>query len=950
MRVSIYAASVLYTDEKIVGRRDGFLTWLKDIFNKSAENKSHKADTVIVDRAATTTTFNRPEIAASMRPADSTDKVDVINQKLANFYAVRSMTKFKYGNIRAEKRDAENDERAHTILQSPIYVASQSSRFAAEKTPAREIDPDSSRRDPSKMYRSERNGGAIEFAARDDLDVASHYRCYTSPRHCYRLPPQRTKQPLLGLCVPNRYINMPTRAIVGFASRNSKPPIKEPNAPEKREKKDEKKDRKEKKKPVIRTDGESVSADSSENRAKMVADDNPRSDPDAAFRYEWGVKLAEEQPAAEAADDNDKFAEKGQRYVTKRLWGVNLKQPKPDIAPLATASSGRGAEKPQNASSIFESGDTTTIPDGAKSGAGTAPNDSAEKSDALSLKGTTAEYLSTSSNPTGSSDDLIATQQDSGDAGLYMSSEELRKVMRTSPNMLKETTAVDDEFNIPEGADVDTEITAWRNLMMKSVPKVRENYLSADNVENLEMVSIRPEAPQPKLDVRIVRSIEDNLKNKEVEQSDSGYISSKSTEVKRVGSPRKPDSYSIGRKLHTMSTQIHYAHRHTSSIIQRHAELPSSNFASIDRTKMKCPGFVEAFSTNPENSMPKKVIEKASNQQSKQQMDSKNQIEENSNDPNSNTISNSDRSLSLVESQASSSSDQEQEDADFAKTLDVIEDKEMEISMKMNQLQSTGHKKNAHHSDSTVSSEFTQKDKSRYKDEDVQDEIKHYEEPYANYVDLHNEDATNIDFNNPSTDSGSMKSDAIKSKKDSKDDNNSTFDSNVKDVNDDSSKEYIIDGDYVRLPGDPYPYSKENLDKWRVLRSENLVYKPWKRGTSRSSNSPSVARSTLRNANDAYANAAGEPRDSHASNAVMETSGSGGDGGASARKRLGQVNGFHVSSRDQRVVSDCLRGDAADALGLRQWTEAFSRLDVVGEKINEAARSGDNAPFRAHYE
>lgn len=869
-----------------------------------AEDKSHKADSVIVDRAATATTFNQPEIAASTRPADSSDKVDVINQKLTNFCAVQSMTKFEYGNIRAEKRDAENGERAYAIQRSAIYAASQSGHFAAGKTSERGRDPDSSWCDPGKIYRFERNSGAIEFVARDDLDVASHYRCYMSPRHCYRLPPQWTKQPLLGLCVPNRYINVPTRAIVSFAPRNSKPPIKEPNAPEKREKKDEKKD-KEKKKPVIRTDGESVSVDSGENRAEMVANDNPRSDPDVAFRYEWGVKLAEEQLAVEAGHDN----EKGQRYVTKRLWGVNLKQPD-----IATANSERGAEKPQNASSIFKSGNRPTI-DRAKGDAGTA------------LKDTTAEYLSIPSYQTDSSDDF-ATQQDTDDASSYLNSKELRKIMETSPNMLKETIIVD-EFNVPERAGVDAEITAWRNLMMRSDSEIKENYLSVDNMENLEMMSIRPEAPQPKLDVQIVKS-EDNSNDKEI-KSASRDTSLKSVGVKRVGSPRRPDNYSIGKKLHTMSTQIRHVHQHTNSIIQQHIELLSSNFASTN-----------FFSTNSEDSM-SKMINEASNQQGKRQMDSK--IQNKGNDSNSNIL-NDRRSLLFVESQTLSSSDQEQADADFTKTLDIITDKEMEISMQMNQLQKTGRKKIAHLSDSIVSSEFTEKNKSRYENEDVQDETKHYEKTYTNYVDLHDRDVTYGDFNNLSTDNDSIKLDAIESAaEDSKSkDDDVIFDSNVKDVKDDLKKDYIIDGNYVRLPGDPYPYSKENLDKWRVPHSKNLVNKSWKRETSCSSDFPTVARSTLRNANDAYTNTAGEPRDSHAGNAVMETSGSDGDGGASTRKRMGQTDGFHVSSRDQRVVSDCLRGDAADALGLRQWTEAFSRIDIA-EKMNEAVRSGDNARY-----
>ncbi|XP_036150089.1 uncharacterized protein LOC105829539 [Monomorium pharaonis] len=863
-----------------------------------AENKSHKIDTTIVDRAATATTFDRPEIPAPKRPADYSNKVDVVNQKLVNFCAVRSTTKLEYVNIRAEERDAVNGERACAIQQSAIYDTLQSNRLAAGNTSERVIDPDSPWSNSGRMYRSERNGDAIEFAARGDLDVASHYRCYTSPRHCYRLPPQRTKQPLMGLCTPNRYIIVPARTMVGFVPRNSKPPIKEPNTPEKREKKDEKRD-KEKKKPAIRTDGESV--DSNENRAEMVADDNPRSDPDAAsFRYEWGVKLAEEQPAAEAVNDNDKFAEKGQLYVTKRLWGVKLQHPKPDIAP-ATASSRRGAGEPRNASSILESSDTTED-EGVKSDAVLALDDSAKKSNASSLKGTIADYLSTPSHQDDSSVDPISAQRNSVDASWYMSSEELRKIMRTSPDMLQKTIIVE-EYNVPEEAGSDTEITAWKNLVIKSISNIKENYLSAGNTENVETMSIRPEAPQPKLDVQAVRSAEDDLKDREAEeQANSKHKSLKSTE--RVRSPRRPDF--ISKKLHTMSTQIRYVHSHANSITQRHTQSLSSNLALVNRTmQMKYPRFfASTFSTHPEDSISKKVDDEVFNQQEdKQQTDSNRENEGKSNDPNSNDTLNSDQSL--LESRTSS--DQEQTDADFAKTLDVIADKEMEISI--NQLQSTDHKKIAHLSDSIVSSGY---------------EIERYEESHSNYINLNDKGATYVAFDDSSIDSGSVKS----IKKESS--GNNTLNSNV---DDDSSKDYIIDGDYVRLPGDPYPYSKENLDKWRVPRFRNLVYKPWKRETFRSfSESRTVVRSTLRNANDAYANAAGEPRDSHAGEVVMETSGSSG-----ARKRTGQANRFHVSSQDQQVVSDCLRGDAADALGLRQWTEAFSRLDVSDGETNEVA-------------
>ena len=872
-----------------------------------AEDKSRKADIAIVDRAAKATTFNRSE----MRLANFSDKVDVVNQKLANFCTAQPTTKFEYENIRAEKRDVKNGGRAYMIQQSAIYTTSQSNRFAAGKTFERGIKPDSLWRDPGKMYRSERNCGAIEFAARgDDLDVASHYRCYTSPRHCYRLPLQRTKQPLMGLFISNKYIGMPTRALVGFAPRNTKPPIKEPNASEKREKKDKKKD-KEKKKPVIRTDGKSV--DSSENQAKMVAKDNPKNDPDAMFRYEKGMKLAKEQPAAKAANDNDKFAEKGQQYVMKQLWKMNLKQSKPDIASPATASLERNTEKLRIASSNFKSGDTTTEVKTDAVPTPPSPNDLTKKSS--SLKGTTADYLSTPSRQIDSSNN-IAVRQDSDDTSLYMNSKELRKIIRTSPNMLKETI-IDEEYNVPEGADLDIEIKAWRNLVARSVP-IKENYLS--NEENLEnSVFIRPEAPQPKLDVRIVRSTED-LKDKE--QPDSEYTSSKSIEIKQVGSPQKSDGFFTGKKLHTMSTQIRY--EHTNKITQRHIGSLLSNFDKTMQTKY--PGFTSAFSTKPEGSMQKKMIDEAL--KNEQQMESKSQNEKKSNDSDSNNIPNNNRSLL---SQRFSNSDQEQADTNLAKTLNKITDKEMEISI--NQLQNTGHKKVSQLSN--FSSEFMQKNQSRYKDEEAQEETERFEESHIKY--LHNKDVSGIGFNNQSTNSES-----VKSTKEDSSDNSATSDSNVKDASNDSSKKGT-NSDFVRL-SDPYPYNKENLEKWRMPFIKNSIYKPWKREMSRSSNSSTV-QSTLRNNPNAYANAAGEPRNSHVDDAVMEISGSDGDGGA--RKRMGQTNRFHVSSRDQRVVSDCLRGDAANVLGLQQWMEAFSQF-YVDEKMDETARSDDNAPFHTH--
>lgn len=834
-----------------------------------------------IDRGATT--LDHPEITISKRPADSSGKVDVVNQNLANFNAT-STTKFEDGNFRNGKYNARNEEkRANSI-------------------------------------------------SHDDSDVTAYYRRYTSPRHCYRLPP-RTKQPqLLETCALNRNIGVSSiRAIADFAPRNSKPPVREPNVPEKREKKDERRDKKERKKPVIRTDGES--ADSSENRAEMVADDNPKGDLDTAFRYEWGVKLAEEESAAEVSD-NDNLAEKSRRYVTKRFWGVNLKQPRSDVGDASSPTSKgpeRNSEEHRNASPIAQHGDTIADETRSSNVSSTLNLSAKEPDEASNLKGTTAEYLSTPSyraNLVSPSGDSITARQEKTDS--FLSSEALRRIMKTSSDVLEETIAIDNEYNVPEGATLDTEITAWKNLAMRSraVPR-KEDCMSPDNVENMEMVSIRPEAPQPKLDVRVVKSTEDTLE--EFGQSNAGYKDVKSMEIKHFGSPQKPDGYVSSKRLHTACMQIRYPHRHISSI----ATL-SINSVPVDKTtRMKCSRLTSAFSTDPESS--KEVIIKTLNQQSKEGIESKSWNKEGkSNDSNANNLLSIKRPLSpSLESRTFSSSNQKPLDTD----KNVIANKEMEISL--NPPQTAGHCKKIVRL--PVSSESARKDESHFKNED---ELERYENSNASYMDkdLRNKDSSYIDFDTPSADSGPVKSSNAKlgeedSKSNAEGDKNATLEN--------AEDEYIVDGDYVRLPGDPYPYSRENLDKWRASRFRDLVHRPIK---VTKFDSVSVSRRpSPRNANDdAYANN-DVARDSHAG-AVMKTSGSG-DGAAAKNAERGSASGFHVSPRSQRVASDCLRGDAADALGLRRWTEAFSRLDVaVDGEMAEGGDDDDDASSRAYHQ
>ncbi|EZA49436.1 hypothetical protein X777_11934 [Ooceraea biroi] len=853
------AASILHADGRTAGGREGFFTWLKDIFNKSAEDRrSH-----IVDRAAVATQLDHPEIAVSKRPAGSSRKVDVVNQAPVNFGAARSTATLEDdGHFHVAEHHAENGIEM-TSRSSPCCTTTE-----REKTSGRDSNPNPLWFDSDEVYRPEGNG-------------AEHPRSYASPRHCYRVPP---RHPLLGSVILNR--NVPTRAIAAFASGNSRPPIKEPKTtPENRDKKkDERKDREEKKKkPVIRTDD--GPADNSENRVAMVADDNSTGDPETAFRYEWGVKLAE-GPATYLSEpgDSDNVIEKDQRYVTKRLWGVNLRQPRSDAENAATTTSkgfeGDAGKQVQNASSI--PGDTDEMK------SDETLMEAVEPVAASDLKSTTAEYLSTPSNRSDSvsasgTDNLITAQREANDANFSLN--DLRKLQETiSPSTQAETIAIDDDYNIPADAASDAEIVAWKNLVMKSrtiVPE-REDFLSADRVENLQMVSIRPEAPQPKLDVRVVRSIEDTSKDESADHSDSESVIS--GEFKRPDSAdaRKFDNYSPSKKLHTASWQIRYAHRDTRSVIQCCDELLPIVRQQADAKGQGSKGDGECSDFNASNSL--------DNQ----------------------------RSVSPVESQRFLNNGKEA-DINLIKTLNTISNGETTISSNQSLI------RDADPSEITQPSTLA----SLAKDESyVEDENAHCEtERRKDYKDVF-DDATYIDSDNPSTNGGQLDA-MIDSKAAGKnprgrilrleDDHDSD---STKERSDDSSKEHIVDDDYVRLPGDPYPYNKEHLDKWyNVPHSKNFSYKPIKRGASHP-HSPTLEKSSEASA-----------ADFHGGMIATETS----------------VSGFRVFLQKQRMPSDnCSQKDAADALELQRWTEDFSRLEGGG-KASEATRVGDdNASLRAY--
>lgn len=849
----------------------------------------------------------RLEIAVPEAAAADPSSFGVVNQKpAADFGGVASTTKF--GN--AVERGGATQQLA-IYAEPPRPSSRDDDNRTEEKTTiggreTSERGRDSSRLDLQRgeIHRAERIG-AIEFAARDDAPAA-HYRCYT--RHCYRLPLARTSRPLflLATYVLNRNISVPTRAIAAFAARNSKTPIREPNMPEKRERKDEKekRDKKEKKEPVIRAERES--ADSSESRAAMVAGDNPTGDPDAPFRYEWGVKLAEEEPRAEASD-NDNLAEKGRRYVTKRLWGVNLTQPDVEDAAAPPTSGGpgrRGAYEPRNASRVFENDDT------AAAGETRGQVSSGRASD--ELNSATQDHFPTWFDRDSVSRVDSVTAQTTADAS-SPTNPQARKIMTAES---KETTALDDDAL--EGAVSDAEISAWRSLAMKSKPAMQAILLAMQS-EKMERVSIRPEAPQPKLDVRVVRSADDLAEDDKRNEQSVGYKLS-SIGLKHVGSTETPslDNYS-SKKLHTASAQVHHAPRDVSADVVRRStgSFPVSSTSAGGTARTKRP--VLKAATNPEDSTEEETSDDHRQSDGQQTTDAQDLFEEK---PGSSESDSSDEQT-LSEFQTASSSGQKPPDAeiDLAETPSdaIADERRIKISMRQS----------ADRASTSAQEDEFHGDRERRNFEDAYVSYDRIDSPGDEDQDASYADVGTIDPMR-STESAEEAVESVFTSATS-----SVFEPNAEDPSDDDDgRQYVTDGDYVRIRGDPYPYGKEHLDKWMMPVSRNLLYKPIKR----QSLLPGLSSSSPRNANDAF-DADEQSYDSHAVRAVMETSGSG--DGASGAKNVRS----RVSSRDQRVAApDC---DAADELGLRGWTEAFSRLGRAGKR-SEVERGRDNASLRAY--
>lgn len=586
------------------------------------------------------------------------------------------------------------------------------------------------------------------------------------------------------------------RGIMGLAPYNSKPPIREPHMPEQREKKEDKKEKK-KKKPVIRVD-EKTTLDLGKNINLLgLEEDN--------YRYKWGIKLADDSSA-------EKTPEPLPRYVTKQIWGVkvtNLVSETDNVFQTNEAVQKRDAVQIAEAKTDKEIKmekvpNTSEVSDESKS-----PKSSGDAKDLGTKKQETGVLIEeskilTSETKTDSNTILEVSNLESlkDNSSVPATNEDENFLNKNQQKSLdiKLSAPVEDaaeaEFNVPKDLPFDGEIFAWKEAVERSTPPIAEIVKLAESEtvhHDLDNIFIRPEAPEPKLDVQAVRSVNHGSENEENRET-SGYKGIKSSrESKFVG-------YTSKKKIHTDGYQHFTSQRaDTDSLsFRKHlvskailfSGLESTNSIIKDGKKHEGSLFDPFFIKGPLSVKDMSVESK-----------SENKFEEASNQIEAST--GMERPLLPTKSVTLTriNSDMSRYDAELAKEVDEIYGREVEIAL------SSTDEIGENIMDAPLPTEITISvvPSSKCKEDGV------------DWIPLL---CTSNSENNSGSYSknnffGSGSSDGSSGSRGRK---KTGYFLNSQDDYEEVVNKYLVEGDYIRVRGDPYPYSREHFNKWRVSR------------------------------------------------------------------------------------------------------------------------------------
>ncbi|KAK2587357.1 hypothetical protein KPH14_003074 [Odynerus spinipes] len=809
---SFSTTSIQDAEDRGASKKGGFLSKLKNIFNKS-DDSSHEVHDTIANRQSTLA------------------QVVYLENKFSNRRISRTVETNQKGDVNQEFTALKDPKAKETAGKAETEVHDISNMNLKEDN----WNSDFERFYDLKEYTNQMNGLKIsnEFTENPCNNP--------DPRNQYHFP-TRSKS-LFGCGTFQRTMNnshVDCTNKNNLVPRSTKPPIREPNMPEKREKKDDRKEKKDKK-PIIRT-------------------------------HEQYVKTA------------------------KRFLKINIGQNTQYVSNLAMTRS------PATYSSNMSISRRTL----------------SSRLNVLFKEISTTEALS---KPTKQTESVIKSSM-SHDSPI-LTIEGNQAVTKVSRDAMKQVDRSTEEVDILEEAalNMDAEISAWQTLVDKSKPPP-EKKVEQELIElQLDKVSIRPEPPEPKLDVEMVKPLDTGSKDEE-ELEDSSSIdrrstrSSESSRASNFSETTKVDS----RKYHTF-VKI----------------LPNRSFSN---------------STTPPSQPTESESAQRSNVQNQQLSKTKVQSDQNafarstareSENPKEGTPNESKRS-SLPADFQSVNRKHEGNAGNPTETLDGVKGARA-ISLnhsKQDEAQSRG-KQELHDL--------------RAKDDVVHSH--HYSEyPYSNMnVAVHDEyPYACLDESY----SGENKYAQSQQEKEQRHEKQNLAETDAIDTAkeeegmemNEAELEVTVDEDYVRIPGDPYPYSREHFNKWRLPRQKSLedtILKTLDKQENEKTmsedvgpkTSPILGSSTLTNIEDSKNPIQKEKQpiremsyDSHAHEKSYHAIPSNNFENTTKSKNTYQTRKpnerkFYVSSLNQQIVPECLRrgvkaSNERDEFSLGKLMEEFS--------------------------
>ena len=594
---------------------------------------------------------------------------------------------------------------------------------------------------------------------------------------------------------------VPIRGIMGLAPYNSKPPIREPNMPKPRDKKNEK-DEKKKKKPVIHVDEKSA--------AELEMNNNLWNIEDEHYRYKWGVKLGEEPSVAET------FGKEpiSPQYVTKQSWGVNMTKLVTNIDEIIKAEE-VSTEKSFKAEDIFKHSAQTAQESKNSEISDEKENFSLqrnktklpEKETGVLMSKKESDSTFTHVKPSSETPDVNLAQTTKRDEDMKnKSQEQILGINQTSTS--EEESTVDSDYNIPGEISFNEEIAAWQNVAEKSKIPVVDANENITGHPDFEDVFIRPEPPEPKLDVEKVKSIDPISENKEKPLETLEYKVTRAIDFKNES---KSIDHALSKKIHTDSRlfiaptsksstdSIIFTEKNCADITLMFPDLNAATHTSISKDEDN------RFITQKPIFEPENLVETSN----------KTELLEHK-------MTHALLPTKVLTPTKVNYDDMSCYNAQMAKEIDKIYGRELEISLSS----PDGIAENVLDAPLPTKIEISVIPRSKKKEDGV-DWI-----PLlcsSNSEDTSDFYSRNIFDGGFSDDSsgyrGPKTKETLIQSNDSEEKDQESFLKTQDNDKDDESEDYVVEGDYIRVPGDPYPYSREHFNTWRIPRSPEIPFK-----------------------------------------------------------------------------------------------------------------------------